>query len=45
MALAMDARSYGSSLIRSTMAEFHFRWKDAAALVVAAASITLIILL
>jgi energy-coupling factor transport system permease protein len=32
MALAMDARSYGSSKIRSTMTKFQFKWYDGAAI-------------
>jgi len=43
MALAMDARSYGSSTIRSTMTEFHFRWWDGAAIVGALAVAILIV--
>jgi energy-coupling factor transport system permease protein len=43
MALAMDARSYGSSKIRSTMAEFHFRWYDGAAICLTAGIVAMIL--
>ncbi|MEW6651152.1 MAG: energy-coupling factor transporter transmembrane component T [Chloroflexota bacterium] len=36
LALAMDARGYGSQRRRTSMIEMHFQWKDAAAVALAA---------
>jgi energy-coupling factor transport system permease protein len=43
MALAMDARAYGSAMVRSSIAEFHFTTKDGIVLAVAAALAVMII--
>lgn len=42
MALAMDARAYGSAEVRSSIAEFHFTAKDGVVLAIAAAFAVLI---
>lgn len=44
MALAMDARGYGSQPKRSSMIVFHFDWRDGLAIVLAAAASTAILL-
>jgi energy-coupling factor transport system permease protein len=38
MALAMDARAYGSAAVRTSLVQFHFQWKDGLALLGAAAA-------
>jgi energy-coupling factor transport system permease protein len=38
MALAMDARAYGSAVVRTSLAQFRFRWKDGLALAATAAA-------
>ena len=43
MALAMDARSYGSSKIRTTMTEFHYGWADTVAICLAVGMIFMIV--
>lgn len=44
MALAMDARAYGSADMRSSMVDYHFRWQDGLALASSAAAAALILL-
>jgi energy-coupling factor transport system permease protein len=45
MALAMDARAYGSALVRTSLAYFQFRWRDGLALAgMTAAAVAILIL-
>ncbi len=45
MALAMDARGYGSTPIRTSMVELHFRWVDGLALILIVAAAALVVIL
>uniref|UniRef100_A0A7C4Q2T4 Energy-coupling factor transporter transmembrane protein EcfT n=1 Tax=Bellilinea caldifistulae TaxID=360411 RepID=A0A7C4Q2T4_9CHLR len=45
MALAMDARAYGSTRRRTSMYTMHFAWKDAAALLLGAGCASVILIL
>jgi len=45
MALAMDARAYGSTRRRTSMYTMHFAWKDAAALLLGAGCAAVILIL
>jgi energy-coupling factor transport system permease protein len=45
MALAMDARAYGSSPVRTSLSSFHFQWKDGLTILMVAGLIAAIVLL